>query len=116
MTERTSRSSEWRSTYSSTVRDVSSTRRGHSIALSFEEREISDIENTRGILNTMGEKAEFIRIPVAPDSVIPQTMPTEPERRIPSSDIYITLCEEADTYKIVRLTGSIPSLLIYFLT
>ncbi|KAF2493952.1 acyl-CoA N-acyltransferase [Lophium mytilinum] len=49
----------------------------------------------------MAQKAEFIKIPPAP-SGLPQTTPTEPERRLPSSDISISEATVEDLPRIVE--------------
>jgi hypothetical protein len=48
----------------------------------------------------MTQKAEFIKIPTAPGG-LPQTLPTEPERRLPSSDISISEAVVEDLPQIV---------------
>lgn len=45
-------------------------------------------------------KADFIRVPTGPTGF--QTMPVDPEKRLPDADISIRLCDEHDAEKIVR--------------
>lgn len=44
-------------------------------------------------------KAAFIKVPTGANGF--QTMPVEPERRLPESAISIELCDEKDAEKIV---------------
>lgn len=46
-----------------------------------------------------GQKADFIRVPTSTRGV--QTMPVEPEKRLPESAVSIEMCNEKDAEKIV---------------
>lgn len=45
-------------------------------------------------------KADFIKIPTGPNGF--QTLPTEPDRRLPESDISLTPCDASDAEKIAE--------------
>jgi hypothetical protein len=49
----------------------------------------------------MAQKAEFIKVPPAPNG-LPQTVPTEPSRRVPRSDIEVSEAVVDDLPRIVR--------------
>jgi hypothetical protein len=51
------------------------------------------------------QKAAFIKVPTEATGGF-QTMPTEPEKRLPDSDIRLELCTEEDADKIV---STLPS-------
>lgn len=60
----------------------------------------------------MAERADFIKIPETPG--LPQTMPTEPEKRIASSDISVSLMKEDEAHIAVRPT-LLPLFFSFFL-
>lgn len=45
------------------------------------------------------QKADFIKVPTGPSGF--QTMPVEPEKRFPESEVNIRMCDENDAEKIV---------------
>jgi hypothetical protein len=53
-------------------------------------------------------KAAFIKVPTESTGGF-QTMPTEPEKRLPDSDIRIELCTEKDADRIVSISQTTPS-------